>query len=70
MSSQNKEKVTINPFVGELQLINDLEMGYTVRNLLKASFFVKDGFTRSYPNLQVPVGKTADVQAGGELVIY
>ena len=67
MNSQNREKLTLNPVTGNLQLINDLEMGWTVRNIPKAPFYILDGFTRMYPNLSIPVGMTIEVQDGGEL---
>lgn len=69
MSSQNKEKPVLNPFTGDLQLLNDLELGFSVRNQAKAPFFVRDGFTRLYPNLKIPSGMTIEVQLGGELIV-
>lgn len=70
MNSQNRIKVDLNPFSGELQLINDLEMGWSVRNVPKAAFFVKGGFTRVYPNLAIPVGMVINVEVGGELIVF
>lgn len=67
--SQNKIKPIINPFTSDLQMISDLELGWTVRNQAKAPFFVLDGFTRVYPNLTIPIGMTIDVQDGGELIV-
>jgi len=67
--SQNKLDMEINPLSGELQLINDLEMGFTVRNVVKAPFYVLDGYTRMYPNMAVPENITIEVRDGGELII-
>lgn len=69
MNSQNREKITINPIDGELQLINDLEMGFSVRNVAKAPFYVLGGYTRLYPNLNIPVGMTIEVRDDGELQV-
>lgn len=67
--SQNKDKVILNPFTGDLQLISDLELGITARNEAKNPFFVLNGYTRFYPNLSIPVGTTIEVQDGGELQV-
>lgn len=67
--SQNKVKAAVNPFTGELQLINDLEMGWSVKNIPKAPFTVKYGFTRMYPNLTIPDGMTIVVEDGGTLIV-
>jgi hypothetical protein len=67
--SQNKNKVVLNPMTGDLQLLNDMELGWTVRNRVKAPFFVLDGYTRVYPNMWVPDGTEVEVQDGGELVV-
>lgn len=67
--SQNRVDLEVNPLSGELQLINDLEMGWSVRNVPKAAFFVKAGFTRMYPNLTIPDGMTIEVRDGGELMV-
>lgn len=69
MNSQNREKVTLNPLTGDLQLMNDLEMGFSVRNLAKAPFFVLAGYTRVYPNLIIPDGMTIEVRLNGELIV-
>ena len=69
MAGQNKDKVVLNPISGELQLISDLELGWSVRNIAKAPFFVIDGYTRMYPNLSIPDGMTIEVQDGGELQV-
>ena len=68
-TAQNPTKITLNPIEGNLQLINEMEMGWTVRNITKASFTVKAGYTRMYPNLTVPVGRTITVDVGGELIV-
>lgn len=67
--SQNKDKVILNPFTGELQIQNDLELGWTVKNIAKAPFTVKSGYTRMYPNLSIPTGTTITVETGGELQV-
>lgn len=67
--AQNKLKVILNPFTGELQLANDLELGWTVRNVVKAPFVVMAGYTRMYPNMSIPDGTTIDVEDGGELQV-
>lgn len=67
--SQNKNKTVLNPFTGEFQLLSDLEMGWTVRNIPKAAFKVKAGYTRMYPNLWIPEGMTIEVQEDGELQV-
>lgn len=69
MNSQNREKVVLNPLTGDLQLLNDPELGWSVRNVAKAPFYVLNGYTRMYPNLSIPVGMTIDVQVGGELMV-
>ena len=69
MNSQNREKVELNPFDGNLQLLNDLELGWSVRNVAKAPFYVLNGYTRMYPNLSIPDNMTIDVQDGGELQV-
>jgi hypothetical protein len=69
MNSQNRLTIEINPVTSEPQLINDLEMGFTVRNVVKAPFYVLDGYTRMYPNMAVPEGITIEVRDGGELII-
>ena len=69
MNSQNREKIELNPITGDLQLLNDLEMGFSVRNITKAPFKVKSGFTRVYPNLSVPDDITVEVEDGGELQV-
>ena len=71
MSSQNKIKVALNPFEGtNLQWINDLELGVSVRNLAKSPFYVAPGFTRIYPNLEIPDGMDIEVQEDGELIVF
>lgn len=70
MSSQNKIKVTLNPFVGDLQWINDLELGFSVKNLAKSPFYVAPGYTRVYPNLEIPDGMDIEVQDDGELIVF
>ena len=67
--SQNKTKFTVNPISGEPQLINDLEMGWTVKNIPKSAFTVAAGYTRVYPNLSIPDGMTITVADGGELIV-
>lgn len=67
--SQNRTDLDVNPVTGELQLVNDLEMGWSVRNITKAPFKVINGYTRMYPNLAVPDGITVNVEDGGELII-
>jgi hypothetical protein len=67
--AQNKTKVGFNPLTGEFDIFNDLEMGWTVKNKTKASFKVKAGYTRMYPNLEIPDGKTVDIEAGGEIQV-
>ncbi len=69
MNSQNREKLVINPVNSELQLLNDLEMGFTVRNIPKTAFYVLSGYTRVYPNLAIPDGMTIEVQDNGELIV-
>lgn len=69
MNSQNREKAIVNPFTGEPQLVNDLEMGFTVRNIPKAPFYVLPEYTRVYPNLSIPEGMTIEVQQNGELIV-
>lgn len=70
MNSQNRTKVDLNPFTGDLQLLNDLEMGFSVKNVPKSAFYVKSGFTRVYPNLSIPVGMDIEVQEDGELIVF
>jgi hypothetical protein len=67
--SQNKLKVTFNPLTNDFELINDLELGWTVRNRAKAPFFVLGGFTRMYPNLEIPDGMDIEVRDDGELQV-
>lgn len=67
--SQNRLKPVINPFSNDLQLTNDLELGWTVRNIAKAPFFVLDGYTRMYPNLSIPEDMEIEVRDGGELQV-
>jgi hypothetical protein len=67
--AQNRTKPALNPFTNELQIINDLEMGFTVRNVAKAPFVVMNGYTRVYPNLCIPDDMTIEVQDGGELIV-
>lgn len=69
MNSQNREKVILNTFTGEFQFLNDLEMGYTVRNIAKAPFYVLGGHTRMYPNLSIPDGMEIEVREDGELIV-
>jgi hypothetical protein len=69
MSQQNPTKIAVNPLDGELQLLNDLEMGWTVKNVPKRAFTVEAGYTRVYPNLTIPVGMTITVNSGGELIV-
>jgi len=69
VNSQNRLKITFNPISGELEFVNDLEMGFTTRNVCKAPFFVKSGYTRFYPNLSVPEDMTIEVRDGGELQV-
>lgn len=69
MNSQNREKVTLNVFTGDLQFLNDLEMGWSVRNIPKAAFYILAGYTRMYPNLSIPDGMTIEVRDGGELQV-
>lgn len=68
-SPQNRLKLIINPFDATPQMINDLELGFTVRNTAKCKFSVMNGFTRFYPNLWIPDGMTIEVQDGGELQV-
>lgn len=70
MNSQNREKVVLNIFSGDLQFLNDLEMGFSVRNLLKAPFYVRPGYTRTYPNLSIPQDLDVEVQEDGELIVF
>lgn len=67
--SQNKTKFVVNPVSGDLDLVNDLEMGWTVKNEVKASFTVLNGYTRVYPNMQIPSGVTVTIESGGELIV-
>lgn len=67
--SQNRTDLDVNPVTGDLQLVNDLEMGWSVRNITKAAFKVIAGYTRMYPNLSVPDGVTVSVEDGGELIV-
>lgn len=67
---QNKNKIVLNPITSELQLLSDLELGWSVRNVAKSPFFVASGFTRVYPNLEIPVGMDIEVQDGGELIVF
>ena len=69
MNSQNREKLVLNPVTGDLQLLNDLEMGWTVRNIPKAPFYVLGGYTRMYPNLSIPDGMEINVRDDGELQV-
>ena len=68
MNSQNRVKLEVSP-LGDIQFINDLEMGFSVRNVVKAPFYVLDGYTRMYPNMAVPEDITIEVRDGGELII-
>lgn len=70
MNSQNREKVVLNPITGDLQLMNDPELGISVRNQAKAPFYVLAGYTRIYPNLEIPVGMDIEVQEDGELIVF
>ena len=67
--SQNRRDFELNPLTGDLQLVNDLEMGFSVKNVTKAPFTVLSGYTRVYPNLSIPVGTTVNVDVDGELII-
>lgn len=67
--SQNRRDFELNPVTNQLDMINDLEMGWSVRNIPKAPFSVKPGFTRMYPNLTIPDGMTISVEVGGELQV-
>lgn len=67
--SQNRRDFDVNPVTGKLQMVNDLEMGWSVRNVTKAPFYVSAGFTRMYPNLTIPDGILIDVQDDGELIV-
>jgi len=67
--SQNRLKMILNPITGELEWANDLELGWTVKNVAKAPFFVLPGYTRMYPNLSIPEGMTIEVQEDGELQV-
>lgn len=69
MSSQNKVKAILNPFEGKLQLTQDLELGFSVKNVAKAPFVVLDGYTRTYPNLWIPDDMEIEVEEGGELIV-
>ncbi len=70
MNSQNREKSVLNPFTGDLQILNDPEMGFSVRNTLKAPFYVLADYTRVYPNLSIPEGMEVDVHMDGELIVF
>lgn len=67
--SQNRTDFEYNPLEGTLDIVNDLEMGWSVRNQTKAPFSVKAGFTRMYPNLSIPDGMTIVIQDGGTLIV-
>ncbi len=67
--SQNRKDFELNPITKELDMVNDLEMGWSVKNIPKAPFFVKAGFTRVYPNLTIPDGMTIDIQDDGEMQV-
>ena len=69
MDSQNRKKIELNPLSNELEIVNDLEMGFSVKNVAKAPFFVLDGFTRVYPNLSIPDGMEIIINDGGELIV-
>lgn len=66
--SQNRLKTVLNPLTGDFDQVNDLEMGFTVRNQTKAPFTVLSGYTRVYPNLAVPDGFEIVVEDGGEMI--
>jgi hypothetical protein len=67
--AQNRTKPFYDPIEDEIQFINDLEMGWTVRNIPKAPFKVLNGYTRVYPNLTIPDGITVEIEDGGELIV-
>ena len=69
MRSQNRTKLILDPIEGDFQWINDLEMGWSVKNIPKAPFYVAPGWTRMYPNLSIPEGMTIEVQEDGELQV-
>ena len=69
MNSQNREKLTINPATGALDMILDPEVGTSVKNEAKCTFTVLPGYTRTYPNLTIPNGMTITVAVGGELIV-
>lgn len=69
MNSQNREKVILNPLTGEFQFLNDPELGWSVRNVAKAPFYVLAGYTRMYPNLSIPDGMEIEVRDDGELMV-
>lgn len=69
MNSQNREKITWNPLTSAFDMILDPEIGTSVKNVAKSVFFVKDGYTRTYPNLTIPVGMVITVDVGGELIV-
>jgi hypothetical protein len=68
-NSQNRKTLELNPISNELELVNDLELGFSVRNVAKAPFIVRAGFTRVYPNLAIPLGMEISVEDDGELQV-
>lgn len=67
--SQNRTDLEINPVTNELEIVNDLEMGFSVKNQTKAPFKVMNGYTRVYPNLSIPDGITVVIEDGGTLIV-
>lgn len=64
----NKDKIHINPFTGDPDVVFDPEGGITIKKQISGSITVKSGYTKLHPNMIVPVGKTVTIEDDAELI--